>query len=164
MSISNKALLLAIEKGYRVDKHGDVYSKHGRKRVLRTNKSGYLFFSIRIGNNKSHQVPVHRLQALQKYGSGMFKHDCVRRLNGNKGDNSWENIAIGSIMDNWMDIPANIRIKITSEANQKYSIDTVKEIRKRHKNGEKMKSLMADYGITSKGTFSFILNKRVVNI
>ncbi len=45
----------------------------------------------------------------------------------------------------------------------KYNTETVREIREKHKNGIPMKVLMREYNITSKGTFSYILNKRLVD-
>ena len=163
MNNSNKALLLAIQKGYKVDSHGSVYSKSGRKRVLKYRHDGYLAFNMRGEGRKIHVIPVHRLQALQKYGTDMFKYDCVRHLNGDKTDNSFGNIEVGSTMDNWMDINEEERMRIVSTANMKYPVSVVLEIREKHKSGMRMSKLMEEYDITSKGTFSHILNKRVVN-
>ena len=54
--------------------------------------------------------PVHRLQAYIKYRELLYQKDImVRHLNGNKLDNSWDNIAIGTAYDNAQDIPLNQR-------------------------------------------------------
>lgn len=161
----NKAILIAAQKGYRVDKDGSVVSPSGRILYTSVCNKGYLRFIIRKQkpDNGHWKVYVHKLQAYQKFGIEMFDSDCVRRLDNVKTNNTYDNIDIGSIMDNWMDIPARRRMEICSTANQKYDIATVKEIRAKHRDGVSMKTLMAEYNITSKGTFSHILNKRLVN-
>lgn len=163
MGSGNKAIIEAYRKGYRVDEFGNVYSKRGNKRALRYDKWGYFVFGIRLDRGKSWPIPVHRLQAYQKYGENLFSADCVRHLDGNKENNSYDNIAIGSTMDNWMDIPERRRVEICATANQKHNTEIVKEIREKHKNGIPMRVLMCEYNITSKGTFSHILNKRLID-
>lgn len=153
----------ANKRGYVVNKEGDVYSPKGIKRKLRKDKNGYLYFSIRMKDGKVRHVFVHRLQSYQKYGNTALYTECTRHLDGNKENNSFTNIEIGSIMDNWMDIPKKRRIEICATANQKYDVRVVKEIRDEYKKGKRMKYLMNKYGITSKGTFSHILNKRLIN-
>jgi len=163
MSSGNLAIIEAYRKGYRVDKFGNVYSKNGNRRALKSGKGGYLAFNIRRDNGKTWPLLVHRLQAYQKYGENLFSADCVRHLDGNKENNSYDNISIGSTMDNWMDIPERRRVEICATANQKYNTEIVREIREKHKNGTPMKVLMCEYNITSKGTFSYILNKRLID-
>ena len=42
-----------------------------------------------------------------KYGEEAFEADCVRHLNDNSLDNSWDNIVIGTHMDNHLDAVRN---------------------------------------------------------
>ena len=162
----SKVMQIVIEankRGYIVTDKGEVFSPKGKKRKLRKDKGGYLYFSIRIPDGDNRGVFVHRLQSYQKYGNDAVNAECTRHLDGNKENNSYANISIGSTMDNWMDIPERRRVEICATANQKYNAEIVREIREKHKNGTPMKVLMGEYNITSKGTFSHLLNKRLID-
>lgn len=80
---------------------------------------------------------VHRLQSYIKYRELMYKKGImVRHLNGNKLDNSWDNIAIGTAYDNAQDIPLEQRrqrgakIHATRKKNNSYP----KHYKKHYKN------------------------------
>lgn len=63
-----------------------------------------------IYENHRYYCPIHRLQAYIKYRELLYQKDImVRHLNGNKLDNSWDNIAIGTAYDNAQDIPIEKR-------------------------------------------------------
>ncbi|QNI20428.1 HNH endonuclease [Bacillus phage 1_ICo-2020] len=55
----------------------------------------------------SRPIPAHRLIAYIKYGEVAFEAECVRHLNDNSLDNSWDNIALGTHMDNHLDAVRN---------------------------------------------------------
>ncbi|WP_430794437.1 HNH endonuclease [Bacillus thuringiensis] len=52
-------------------------------------------------------MPTHRIIAYLKYGETAFEAECVRHLNDNSLDNSWDNIEIGSLYDNHLDAVKN---------------------------------------------------------
>jgi hypothetical protein len=60
--------VIAYQKGYRVDRYGNVISFNGQMRKLNIDSYGYYQFTIRH-NGKSLSVTVHQLQAYTKYGN-----------------------------------------------------------------------------------------------
>lgn len=148
---------LAFEAGYRISKSGDAIAPNGamlKPMKLHMRKLVYYAFSFR-----NCKVKYHQLQAFQKFGDAVFKNDCVRHLNGNSLDNSFDNIALGSFTDNRMDISPEERKRLAIEASinaQKYKHSDVIDY---YKQGHSYKDIMEHFGITSKGTVSFIINK-----
>jgi len=111
MSITNEAVKLAFNKGYRISINGDVLYK-GRVVNKDYNKSGRARFRMKDIRKKPVNVPVHKLQAYQKFGESMFALGIqVRHLDGNHLNNEPNNIAIGTPHDNMMDIPKEERIR-----------------------------------------------------
>jgi hypothetical protein len=107
-------------------------------------------------------IKVHRMQAYQKYGDALYKDGIiVRHLNGVSTDNSYDNIAIGTMSENMMDIPASIRI-----AKSVYAASFLRRYNKEDvmkfyiENGKSYKKTMEKFNISSKGTLHFILNGR----
>ena len=152
---------LSKEKGYYVDKKGDVFNKDGKSISLSSNNkgTGYKSFNIRVNGSNPTRSFVHRLQAFQKFGDVIFKEDMViRHLNGDSLDNSFENIGIGTLSDNMLDIPKEKRV--LNASNPKHDHE---KIIQDFKNGYTYKEIMEKYGITSKGTVSFIVNKSLKN-
>lgn len=109
MSKVNKNIIIAKNKGYTIDKNGDVYGPSNIKLKLYL-KNGYYSFAIRIANTRSMQrIPVHKYQAYIKFNilSSIKLH--VRHKNGISTDNSWGNILIGSSSDNSNDKKPEVR-------------------------------------------------------
>jgi hypothetical protein len=156
-------VLKSVEKGYYVDKNGYVFNKNGKKLSANKCKNGYLSFNIRLGKGeKPTRSFIHKLQAFQKFGAEMFLDGIVvRHLNGESTDNSYENIEIGTYKDNSLDIPKDKRVINSSKANKKYDHN---EIIKDANNGYTFSQIMDKYGIKSKGTISFIINKSLESI
>lgn len=153
---------LALEKGYTIDDNGNVYGLKGNilKEFFCTN--GYKYFNFRDKDNKIIKVASHRFQAYNKFGNKIYeKGVLVRHLDGNSLNNSISNIELGSQSDNMMDQPKEVRIKKASKANKVYSDEVVKQIIIDHENGLSYKDLMQKYNISSKGTLSYIINKRL---
>lgn len=153
-------IIAASEKGYSVDKQGSVWY-NGKLRVPSSNR-GYMEFSVRFDGEKHPQnVPVHRLQAYQKFGYKIFESGIVvRHLDGNSSNNSFDNIEIGTQQENMMDIPAEQRIahaKHAASAQIKYNADEIKQF---HAKSCSYTKTMEHFGIKSKGTLFHILNKR----
>lgn len=148
---------LSKEKGYYVDENGDVFNKNGKSISTSTNGigTGYKSFNIRVNGSNPTRSFIHRLQGFQKFGDDIFKEGIViRHLNGDSLDNSFENIGIGTLSDNSLDIPKEKRV--LNASNPKHDHE---KIIQDFKNGYKYKEIMEKYGIKSKGTISFIINK-----
>lgn len=148
----------SFDRGYVVDKSGNVYNKDGKQISIGKSKKGYFSFNIRLekGVNPTRSF-VHRLQAYQKFGDKIFEAGIVvRHLNGESTDNSYENIGIGTYSDNSLDVPKEKRIQQSSKANLKYDHKAIINDRE---NGLSFNEIMIKHGISSKGTISFILKK-----
>jgi len=159
-------LKYAYDKGYRV-KNGEPYSYKGHIIKGTNNGQGYYTFSLRIPGNrkyKSANIKVHRLAAYQKYGLKMFENGIeVRHLNGNRHDNTWNNICIGTHSDNMMDQSKETRMKKSLKAatkRRRFIDEEMEHIRTLHKQGWSYTKLMKEFNISSKGTMSYIINNK----
>lgn len=160
MKITDR-ILNALDKGYSVDNDGNVWYQ-GKQRKLMNGSRGYLEFSVRFDGYKTPKnVPVHRLQAYQKFGDKVFADGIVvRHLDGNPHNNSIDNIEIGTQQDNSFDIPQQQRIahaKHASSFNILYDAEKVKEF---YNNCKSYKLTMEKFDIPSKGTLHNIIHKR----
>ena len=162
MSKYEDAIRIAQEKGYTVDKDGNVFYK-GKQRKLqyKSNKEQIKYYKFNIRNNDTiYTIKVHQLQAYQKYGEKMFEDDMVvRHLNCNSLDNSYDNIAIGTASDNMMDIPEDIRKKNAIYATSFTSKFNHQEVYDFYKKTKIYKQTMDKFGIKSKGTITWIRKK-----
>jgi len=151
------------ELGYYVDKDGTCFSKSGKVLKGTLTKSGYIVISTRI-DGKTIKIGVHRLQAYQKYGEEIYKEGIkVRHFDNYSLNNSWDNILIGTNQDNMLDIPKEIRLKTAITASNSikvYSDELVQEIKDYRNLGHTYLEIMSKYNISSKGTLSYIINKR----
>lgn len=149
-------VLEAFNRGYVISLEGIAYNKYGIK-VGHIGVKGYWQVSLKINGTTRH-VKNHRLQAFQKYGHKMFEEGIlVRHLDGDKLNNSWENILIGTDSDNKMDVPKQIRISRAVHAasfKKKYDDES---IRKFHAISKSYKKTMEKFNISSKGTLNYIL-------
>lgn len=126
-SRSNRAIIFAHNRGARVSKCGDYLRGIAGNLVNGgITPFGYRVYEVRLPEDKlsrrSSKLAWHRLQAYCKFGDAIFDKDIlVRHLNGNSLDNSWDNIAIGSYLDNMMDKSEDSRRKtaILSTLNRK---------------------------------------------
>ena len=151
-----------INYGYKIDKSGICFNRKGIKVNGSKNKSGYILIGARI-NGKIAKVPIHRMQAYQKFGENMYIDGIeVRHLNGISTDNSYKNIEIGTHSENMMDQSKEARKTKASNANKKYSDKLILEMKTDSINKISYNGIMKKYGISSKGTLSYILNKRIV--
>jgi hypothetical protein len=130
---------------------------------------GYYCFSVKVPHLKINSmcVSVHRLQAYQKHGDEIFGENIhVRHLNGNPLDNSYDNILIGSVSENSLDRPKNLRIKNAINASNKirrFTDSEILEIKNFHKeNKSTYKETMGKFNISSKGSLHYILNSEYV--
>lgn len=161
-SLNNIAVRKVFERGYRVNQDGFVVSPIGTIRKTTVNTNGYRCFSYKT-NIKTTPVFVHKLCAYQKYGSLAFLCDCIRHLDGNRLNNRPENIEIGTLRENMLDIPAKLRKERAKHASRhvtKYCESCVKEIKEYYDKTKSYSLTMKEFDISSKGTLYFILNKR----
>ena len=132
LSRYNQNVIWAFENGYCVEANGEVRSPHGKLLKLlerkREGKTSYYTFSIR-----EKTIPVHKLQAYQKFGDATFETGIeVRHMNSNSLDNSWDNIELGTKKDNAQDRPKEQRVALAKHAasfNSKLSDDDRAAIR-----------------------------------
>ena len=118
---------LAAKRGYRVTEKGQLLSPKGAVLRPHENSSGYLSFGLRMGLRRGN-VTVHRLQALQKFGPEVFSKDLVvRHLDGDKKNNSRENIGLGTPSDNALDIPVEQRKAAARSRQAAYSAEMVRQ-------------------------------------
>lgn len=142
MKLSDQALAIkkAHRKGYSVNNDGTPLCPKGD--IVRTHidADGYEAFSYvftRNGRKIQGQVKIHRLQAYQKYGDEMLKGRIhCRHHDGNKRNNSRDNIFIGDARDNRADF-----LKLTNGRRSK-SVTIIKK---------------------SFGRYQLLLKKKIVN-
>lgn len=107
-------------------------------------------------------ISVHNLCAYQKFGVKCFDSNLeVRHLDGDSKNNIPSNIGIGTHSDNMNDIPKEIRLAKAVHASsflKKYDYKRIKKFRE--ENHSSYKELMDEFGITSKGTVSYIINSK----
>ncbi len=152
--------VVAMSRGYKVRSDGSVFSPYKQSdagTITGWNDAGYLFFTIRH-QGKFLKVSIARLHALQKFGEDLVYNEQmeVRHLNGNSMDNSEDNIGIGTASQNAMDKDPRTRRRVSSMANKKHDHFKIIEA---HKSGMSYKRIMAEFGINSKGTVSFIIRQ-----
>jgi len=154
----------AFLKGYRTNDLGDVISPYNKKLSCNESSWGYRKFTIRNHIGERVSIYAHRLTAYQKYGEAMFDEGIqVRHLDGNPSNNKPDNIALGTQSQNIMDRPEDARKESAKHASSfiiKHDADKIRLIKQDRGMGMKYAELMIKYGITSKGTLSYIINHR----
>ena len=105
--------------GYDIDINGHLTDPSGKLCKFQIGSRGYYQYGLRVPIRVSKRrnpngIGLHRYQALKKYGLDIFRKGIVvRHLNNNKLDNSWDNIAIGTMRDNHFDNPEDENIART---------------------------------------------------
>jgi len=149
--------------GYRVT-NGEIISGHGKKRKYYINKDGYPEITFIDNRRRRRHLPIHRMVAYQKFGDKIYEKGIeVRHLDGNSKNFDEKNIAIGTHSENLMDIPKQKRLEFSLNASaklRKFTDTQVEEIRTQHESGDSYNVLMDRWGITSKGTMSYIINHK----
>jgi len=167
ISSRSAAIVSAVERGYRVTSTGDVIGLRGRKLDLCVGSTGYLQTGIATGGRRI-TLTVHRLVAYCKYGVALFDAECVRHLDGNPLNNSWDNVVLGTHSENMIDIPVSVRLakgQVAARATRKLTDDQVRSIRywygKIHPDtGVKLTGcLLAKMYNTSNAQISFVVNR-----
>ena len=143
-----KVLEWAINNGWEIDDSGQITNPKGEiKKGSLT--YGYLKVGIKIPELEisSYALKIHKFQAYKKYGEEIFQPGIVvRHLNGNKTDNSWENIIIGTQSDNMMDRNESDRIKHSKER-RKYSQEVKFQLIREREGGKSYGQISKEYSI-----------------
>lgn len=154
--------LLAISNGFIVNINGISLNKKGEE-VGSIGSNGYRYISIR-NKNRITKVMVHRLQAYQKFGNKIYEEGVVvRHLDGNKLNNSYANIEIGTSIDNSLDKPKEVRLQASKKASSyitKYTIELINKIKADRLMGLTYNELAIKYRICNKGHVYYLLHKR----
>jgi len=157
----------AFLKGYRTTRKGEVIGLKKAKLSPVVGTGGYLFVTIYINKiigQKRRHLEVHRLVAYHKYGDKLFSPGMeVRHIDGNKTNNSWDNIVLGTHFNNAMDVPLELRIKYATHAgrsNSKLTKEDVKEIRRLRREEQLTYREILEIYPTSKAALSGIINKK----
>lgn len=166
LSLNSKSIIWAHEKGFRLE-NSKIFSPSGKELTLKSNWKGYLYFCFRpkvsqAGGRKICNICVHRFTAYIKYGNSLFeKGIVVRHLDGNCKNNSFENLALGSHYDNYMDQTEEVRKKrlsLLSFNHKKFTNEEIALIRQDHLiNKLSYRDIMKKWGIPSTGSVGYIL-------
>lgn len=154
---------ILVKRGYTMTDNGECFNPKGQKISGIVSTSGYLRSAIKV-DGKHTQFKFHRFMGYLKFGDRIYQQGMqIRHLDGNPQNNSRENIEIGTQRDNSYDIPKEKRLQSALKATQKvkrYSDEDVIKMKEMHNNGVPYSTIMKTFGISSKGTLSFIINKR----
>jgi hypothetical protein len=167
--ISNikKNTKIAYDKGYRVSLTGEVFSPF-RKEPIKTlalkGEHKYAKFTVKSDSGVRLNISVHHLVAYQKYGDEyLLSTDLVvRHLNGDRFDNSYHNIALGTQADNMLDVPKETRLRSGKHAAsflKSLTDEEVNQLRLDRDSGLSYAALMKKYGL-AKSTVSYIVNHK----
>jgi hypothetical protein len=155
MSKKNEYLLKAVQRGYTVDRMGNVFDSGGNL-VNTYNCDGYLYFG---------HVKVHRFVAYFKFGDSIFSNE-VRHLDDNSLNNTWDNIGIGTRLDNILDFPSEKRRRIANcgaSVVRRLSYSEANNLRLDKERGLTHRALCDKYDV-SKTTVSEIVNHKTYNM
>lgn len=165
LSKTNQVIKHYFSEGYYADQRGYFYNPSDKKMSAHMDsKNLYLWVSLRLpGDRTVRKVHLHKLIAYQKYGDSMFESGInVRHLNGDKLDNTWENIAIGTHQDNMLDIcPEDRKKKAVNGilALKSFTKERLAEFWEDRLRGMGLRGLSRKYGVAV-STASYIVNRR----
>ena len=164
LSKADRLLVKAKNAGYRVEPDGSPVGLRGHRLKVQTcGKNGYLFIKVSCKPYGSYPISAARLQALQKFGGQLFSRGMeVRHINGDRLDNSWNNISLGTRSENMLDRSSEDRVthaKHAARSLRKITDGQAVEIRRRVANGEKQIDIAKEFGL-AKSTVSQIVNNK----
>lgn len=143
-----------ILDGYYINRLGEIYSarRWGELIKLKSHPSttrGYLHISLRVEDRRSRMFCVHVLVCAtfhEKPNDEGVYHACHR--NGNKLDCRASNMYWGTPSQNMLDREAHRRAAGRQHPRAKLSVEQVKAIRKRIHDGESIKALARELGMS----------------
>lgn len=112
-------------------------------------KNGYLTIAAKVGDERKKAL-VHRLVA-HAFVEGYEDNLTVNHIDGNKTNNFYLNLEWVTLSDNSVKEWETGLIDIRGEKHPSFKIsdDEVRDIKRRLRNGEKVKSIHADYAFVS---------------
>jgi hypothetical protein len=149
MSQLQSVIKIVYEKGYRI-KDNKCFNPKGKeiKGCIKHHPVPYKQLSLKFGKN-ARSIFFHALLAYQLYGEEYFKKGIVaRHLDGDSLNNSENNIVLGTMKDNILDIPSKRRTsknKKSSETRKKLQDGMREKIINDYKNGSVAKELYKKY-------------------
>jgi hypothetical protein len=153
---------LAVSRGYRVLEDGTIIGSRGVP-IRGTTYNQYRAVGVKVENRKVVHVKAHHIVVLLKYGSQALKGPLqVRHLDGNKLNCAWSNIVLGSMSQNMLDKPKEMRVAIAKKAasaRRKITQADAEAMRAEHAAGIPMSRLMQKYG-TGKTAMWYIISNR----
>ena len=160
MTARQHRIKTCFARGYRAIENGTkVLDPSGKEKNLFLNNRGYLRFSYHQ-DGKDGGMEVHSLVAYQKFGEKLFEEGIqVRHLDGTRTNNTPENIALGTQKQNTMDRSPTSRKQHAKHAAsfwKKHDHDAIRRFYT--ENDVSYSDVMAKFGISSKGTVSWIIN------
>jgi len=164
LGVGNEAICYAAQVGYQFERGEIRHPDRTYALKLRCDKHGYRYFRVRpVGWSKAPMVYVHRYVAYLKFGEKLFDSEIVvRHLDGDKLNNSVDNIAIGTQRQNALDRPEIERLehaKVAGKARRRLSKSQAEQLRIDQRNGASYSELQERYGV-SRGTVSHTVNKK----
>ena len=152
--------VIFFKRGYKIDELGVLYNPKGNVVGKGLNGQGYPRVNIRVNGDKIY-VLLHRLQAYKKFGEKIFEEGIVvRHKDGNKCNNSWDNILIGTHSDNMMDIEETVRFnkaKYAASFNIKYDAESIKAF---YNECKSYKKTIEKFNLKGKSSLRYILKNR----
>lgn len=166
-SKNNYGIIKASEKGYKI-KDNCLFNPKGNMLTGGRDKDGYHFFSFVLGSLRFN-IRCHRLLAYEKYGEKMFeKGIVVRHLNNINTDNSWDNVVIGTVRENEMDKPLELRRRVAAQIAQpgrKYTDYFIQEVRaERASSGMSYEKLAKKFNLPTPSVAYLIVNNNYITI
>ena len=150
---------LAAKLGIRITSDGKTITRPDGS-IIKQTLFGNGYYNFGFGPKKDRKkCRVHRFNAWFKFGDKIYDPNIVcRHLDGNPLNNHWDNLALGTQSDNMNDRPADVRRAhawATSRHAMKHDHVAIIEFYRVHG----FNKTMVEFGISSKGTLSFIINK-----
>ena len=157
------------KKGYYVTEDGCLMSPKNKRVGTYSKRRGlrYEYVSV-LYDGKTDKLFTHRLQAFQKFGAELYKKGyVVRHLNGDSLDNTYDNISIGTQVDNALDIPKEKRKAMSVVATNaslrkviKYNKDVVRKAVLMRKGGASFGEIAKTLGISTRAQANYVVRKR----
>jgi hypothetical protein len=141
------------DTAYTIYPDGEVQNANtGRFLKPCDNDKGYLKVYLMV-NGKKRSKYIHRLVA-EIYCKKPRKAKCdqVNHIDGNKSNNHYSNLEFVTNSENQLHC-----YKLGLKPNAKFNKEEVKSIRRKHKNGQTIKSIAEEYKVLH-GTISNIIN------
>lgn len=158
LSLSDKFIIKAVERGYYADEQGVMYTPCGDKVPLSVAKSGHLKTTLYIpGLNERGwmAILVHRFVCYFFKGEESLREPLIRHLNSTPNDNRICNLAPGTAKQNRADIDPKVlssnakrNAHLLVERSRKLSDKDIVRMRKERENGTSYHKLSKMFSVS----------------